>query len=86
MSDNTPLLNAPTYSGIRVPSGGVTTIQVAMLPHEAPWRLQLYYDHESCTDSFLGKLKRLPKSLLAMAVGQPIQAEMHTIESELIEQ
>jgi len=80
-----PILNTPSYSGIRVPLGKVATIQVAMLPHQAPWRLQLSYHRESCSDSFLNNLKTLPEFLRAVTTRTPVRAEMHTIESDLIE-
>src|SRR5215471_13620622 len=37
MRDETPLLNAPTFSGIRLLPGQAADIQVAVLPHSAPW-------------------------------------------------
>ncbi len=85
MRDETPLLNAPNFSGIRLSPGQVADVQVAVLPHHAPWRLQLYYHRDSCSDSFLNNLKMLPESLRARATGQPVQMQMHTIESELID-
>ena len=85
MSGVTPLLNAPNFSGIRLPPGQAATVQVAVFPHQSPWRLQLSYHRESCSDSFVNNLKTLPESLRARAAGRPIQAEMHTIESDLID-
>src|ERR1051325_9906155 len=80
MRDETPLLNAPNMSGIRVPPGETATVQVAVLPHQAPWRLQLYYHRDSCSDSFLNNLKMLPESLHARATGKPVRMQMHTID------
>ena len=85
MRDETPLLNAPNFSGIRVPPGQVATVQVAVLPHQAPWRLQLYYHRDSCSDTFLNRLRLLPQTLRAATTGKPVQMQMHTIESELID-
>ena len=85
MRDETPLLNAPDFSGIRLSPGQVAEVQVAALPHHAPWRLQLYYHRDSCSDSFLNNLKMLPESLRARATGKPVQMQMHTIESQLID-
>jgi hypothetical protein len=39
----TPLLNAPTWSGIRLAPGQVATVQVAELPHSFPWMVELCY-------------------------------------------
>src|SRR5438105_3520871 len=58
MRDETPLLNAPDFSGIRLSPGQVANVQVAVLPHHAPWRLQLYYHRHSCSESFRTNLKR----------------------------
>ena len=85
MRDATPLLNAPNFSGIRVPPGQAATVQVAVLPHQAPWRLQLYYHRDACSDTFLNRLRLLAQSLRAMTTGKPVQMQMHTIESELID-
>ena len=84
MRDETPLLNAPNFSGIRLSPGEIADVQVAVLPHHTPWRLQLYYHRDSCSDSFLNNLRRLPESLRARAAGKPVQMQMHTMESELI--
>ncbi len=86
MRDETPLLNAPNFSGIRVAPGQSATVQVAVLPHQAPWRLQLYYHRDSCSDTFLNRLRLLPQSLRAMTTGRPVQMQMNTIESDLIGQ
>ena len=85
MREETPLLNAPNFSGIRVPPGQAATVRVAVLPHQAPWRLQLYYHRDSCSDTFLKRLRLLPQSLRAMTTGRPVQMQMHTIESDLID-
>jgi len=85
MRDVTPMLNAPNFSGIRLSPGEVANVQVAVLPYHAPWRLQLYYHRDSCSDSFLNNLKMLPASLRARASGSPVQMQMHTIESGLID-
>jgi hypothetical protein len=78
------LLNAPSFSGIRLSPGEVADIQVAMLPHHGPWRLQLSYHRDSCGDSFLKHFKRLPEEFRARAMGRPVQVQMHTIDSELV--
>ena len=84
MRDETPLLNAPNFSGIRIASGQAATVQVAVLPHQAPWRLQLYYHRDSCSDTFMNRLRLLPQSLRAMT-GRSMQMQVHTIESDLID-
>ena len=82
--DETPLLNAPDFSGLRLTPGQVTTIQVADLPHRAPWRLQLYYSRNSCTDSAANRFGRIPEELRALITHTPMREQMHTIESDLI--
>ena len=39
--DETPLLNAPTFSGIHLSPGQVATVQVAMLPHQGSCKVVL---------------------------------------------
>jgi hypothetical protein len=78
-NNETPILNAPNFSGIRLKPRQVSTIQVAVLPHQAPWRMQFYY---SRTDQHVGFFE----GLHAMISPQGIQAQMHTIESDSIEQ
>jgi hypothetical protein len=46
----TPLLNAPTWSGIPLPPGQVATVQVAGLPHSFPWRVELCYHRRQSSD------------------------------------
>jgi hypothetical protein len=82
--DETPLLNAPDFSGIRLAPGQIATVQVAVLPDRAAWRLQLYYSRDSCSDSFLNNLRLLPQSLLALATRSAVHVQTHTIESDLI--
>jgi hypothetical protein len=60
-----PLLNAPTWSGISLAPGQVSTIQVAMLSHSAPWQLVLSYHREqshawtsAMTESLTSALKK----------------------------
>ena len=85
MSEDTPLLNAPNFSGIRLPPGQAATVQVAVLPHQTPWRLQFSYHRESCSDTFWNRVKTLPEFLRAVGTRTPVRAEMHTIESDLFE-
>lgn len=85
MNDETPLLNAPNFSGIRLSPGQAATVQVALLARHAPWKLQLSYHRESCSDSFVNNLNALPEFIRARAAGRPVQAEMHTITSESID-
>ena len=77
-NDETPILNAPNFSGIRLKPREVATIQVAVLPHQAPWRMLFSYNR---MDQHVG----LAESLGAMIFRKPIQAQMHTIESDFID-
>jgi hypothetical protein len=78
MHEDTPLLNAPNFSGIRLSPRQVASVEVALPPHHGRWRLQLYYHR----DSRLNNLKRL----LHRITGGPEPAQMETIESEWISQ
>jgi hypothetical protein len=62
--DLTPLLNAPNFSGICLKPRQVATIQVAVLPHQAPWRMSFSYTR---TDHHIG----LAESLQAMITREP---------------
>lgn len=81
----TPLLNAPNFSGILVPPGQTATVQVALLPHRAPWRLEVCYHRDSGGDTLLNRLRLLEQTVLAATTGQPIQQPLQTITSEWIE-
>jgi hypothetical protein len=83
-SEETLLINTPTFSGIKLSPGQHAEILVAVTPQQSPWRLQVYYSRDSCSDSFLNRLKMLPSSLRAQATGTPIEIPMNTIESDLI--
>jgi hypothetical protein len=76
--DETPLLNAPNFSGIRLKPRQVATIEVAVLPHEAPWRMSFSYTR---TDQHIG----LAESLHAMITRKPIHLQSYFIESDLID-
>jgi len=82
IGDETPLLNAPTFSGIRVPPGQTATVQVAVLSHQEPWRLQLLYHRDSCSDTLLNRLRLLPQEVRCMTTGRPLQMRMYTMESD----
>jgi hypothetical protein len=82
MSDETPLLNAPNFSGIHLSPGQVANVQVALLPHHAPWRLQLYYRRDFSASSFF---KMLLDSLQAWPTGKRVQAQSYMVESDLID-
>jgi len=79
-----PLLNAPTFSGIRLAPGQVADIQIAVLPNPSPWRLELLYDRDSCSESFFNRIMRLPASLRDQHTGRPIKKKMEKITSDVI--
>jgi hypothetical protein len=85
MSDDTPLLNAPDFSGTRLPTGQAASVQVAVLPHQTAWRLQLHYHRDSCSDTFWNRVKTLPEVLRAVGTRTPVRAEMQRIDSDVIE-
>jgi hypothetical protein len=63
ISDEVPLLNAPTFPGISVKPGEIVTVQVAVLPHQGPWKVSFYcvrHDPgliESLTALFSGSMR-----------------------------
>jgi len=52
MNEETPLLNAPTFSGIRLQPGQVATVQVAVLPHQGSWYFQINCTRTDSRKSF----------------------------------
>jgi hypothetical protein len=77
MNHETPILNASNFSGIRLKPLQVSIIQIAVLPHQAPWRIQLYYTR---TDQRIG----FAEGLSSMLFWKPIHMKSHTIESDFI--
>jgi hypothetical protein len=78
-NDEAPILNAPNFSGIRLRPRQVSIIQVAVLPHQAPWRMEFYYTR---ADQHFGFVE----GLSAQITGKPLQMQTHAIESEFIDQ
>jgi hypothetical protein len=76
--DETPLLNAPTFSGICLMPRQVATLEVAVFPHEAPWRMSFMYTR---TDQHIGLLE----SLRARITREPIHLHSYFIESDMID-
>jgi hypothetical protein len=76
--DETPLLNAPNFSGICLKPRQVATIEVAVLPHEEPWRMRFSYTR---TDQHIG----VAESLHAMITREPIHLQSYFIESDMID-
>lgn len=77
-NDETPVLNAPNFSGIFLNPGQVTNLQVAVLPHQTPWRMQFYYtpfDEPGIVEE-----------LISWSSGKPIQSRTYTADSDLINQ
>jgi hypothetical protein len=89
-NDNTPILNAPTlpgssapaFAGIRLKPGQVSTLQIAVLPHQAPWRMQFFYMRTDQNAGF-GGVARMLRSLISR---KPIVTRVETIDSDLIGQ
>jgi hypothetical protein len=52
LNDETPLLNAPTFSGIRLQPGQVAIVQVAVLPHQGSWYFQINCTRTDSRKSF----------------------------------
>jgi hypothetical protein len=78
-SEESPILNSPNFSGIRLRPRQVTSIQVAMLPYQMPWQMQFYYTR---TDQHVGFVE----GLSAIIFRKPIHMQTYTIESGLISQ
>jgi len=54
----TPLLNVMNYHGLLVRPGAVATIQVAVLPHQARWKVAMLYRRNSGYDPLPRQLVR----------------------------
>lgn len=76
--DETPLLNAPNFSGIRLMPHQVSTIQVAVFPHQAPWRMRFIYTR---TDQRFGFLESLHSTITR----SPLHLQSYFIESDMID-
>ena len=76
--DETPLLNAPNFSGICLKPRQVATIEVAVLAHEAPWRMRFSYTR---TDQQFGFLE----SMRATITRSPLHLQSYFVESDLID-
>ena len=75
VSIETPLLNAPTWSGIPVLPGQTATIQVAAL-QSAPWKLAVIY-HQRQSSGWLSSMAESLSGALR---------ETHSMDSDWIEQ
>ena len=80
-----PLLNAPDFGGIKLAPGQVATLRVALVTSDAPWSAEFYYTRDSCSDSLQNRVKRIPEELRALITLTPVQAETHTIHTDVIE-
>jgi hypothetical protein len=70
------LLDAPTFSGIRLPAGEATNIQIAIfVPQNERWRIEVGYTEER-GGSLVDLLRNLPGDLRAFGSKQIVQ---HTI-------
>lgn len=77
-SDETPVLNAPNFSGIFLNPDQSTNLQVAVLPHQAPWRVRFYYTQFGDIGFF--------EELSSFIFQKPIPSRTYTAESDLINQ
>ena len=76
-NERTPLLNAPNFSGIRLKPHQAATIQVAVISHEAPWRMMFSYTRREPAG--------LAESLRANITRKPIHIHSYRIESDTID-
>jgi hypothetical protein len=72
----TLLLNAPNFSGIQLKPGQVGLLQIALLPHDAPWRALFFYHR----DQPIG----VGESLQALILRRPIRTKMEMIDGGTI--
>jgi hypothetical protein len=82
--ETVPLLNAPSFSGIKLQPSQTVTVQVAVVSNSVPWRAEFEYTRDSCSDSLVNGLRMLPEQLRAMATRRPVRVETHFIETETI--
>ena len=83
-TETVPLLDAPSFSGIKLAPRQIATVQVAMVDSNALWRAEFEYTRDSCSDSLANGLRMLPEELRAWATRTPVQLEPHIIESESV--
>lgn len=79
-----PLLNAPSFSGIKLGPSQTVTVQVAVVSNNVPWRAEFEYTRDSCSDSLVNGLRMLPEQLRARATRTPVRVETHFIETEAV--
>ncbi len=53
-----PLLNVSGMQGLSLQPGQSATVQVALLPHHGPWKVELYYRSDSRLKQLLDSLTR----------------------------
>jgi hypothetical protein len=75
----TPLVNAPSFSGIFLKPGQVTNLEVALFPHHVPWRVQIHYTR---SDRRVGLIEQLNHLMFQ----KPIVTQTIPIDSDLIDQ
>lgn len=78
-NSETLVLNATDNSGIFLAPGQYSTLQIALVPHQAPWRLQFSYTRD---DQHVGFLE----GMLHLIFRKPIVMRAYTIQSDLINQ
>jgi hypothetical protein len=75
-NDETPILNAPNFLGFLLNPGQVTNLQVAVFPHQTPWRVRFYYTRFDEPGIF--------EELTSRISGKPTQSRTYTADSDLI--
>jgi hypothetical protein len=78
-ASTSPGSSAPIFSDIRLKPGQVSTLQLAVLPHQAPWNMRFYYAR---TDQHVG----ITEMLNSLIFRKPITTVLPTIDSDLINQ
>ena len=83
-AEETPVLNAPSFSGLRLERGEIAEVQVAVPSQAGDWKLRLQYHRDLCTDTFFNRAKFLPASLRSAISGQSMEVPSFPIESEWV--
>ena len=90
LNETTYLLDVPSFNGFHLQPGRSVTVQVALLPHQGPWRVLLFYERDPGSISLPNTLKGLAAILGARMRGKPDpsppQPEKYEVYSDWIVQ
>jgi hypothetical protein len=83
-SSESILLDAPTFSGVRLLAGQATDVQIAIFAQNEAWRIEIGYTRER-GGSFMDRLRHLPRDVRAFATRRGIMENTIPIQTEWIQ-